>query len=67
MDAPELIVEGVPFRRLVIAQDTGSAIIGAGRGDLFTGSGETAGTLAGMIRHSARWTVFLPLSLGEAP
>ncbi|WP_058635906.1 murein transglycosylase A [Aureimonas ureilytica] len=67
VDAPELIVESTPFRRLVIAQDTGSAIIGAERGDLFTGSGETAGTLAGMIRHSARWTVLLPLSPGEAP
>ena len=41
-----------PFRRLMIAQDTGSAIIGPARADLFFGAGEAAGRRAG--RHPAR-------------
>ncbi|WP_061977577.1 murein transglycosylase A [Aureimonas sp. AU20] len=60
VDAPTLPVEGAPFHRLVVAQDTGSAITGPERGDLFTGSGEAAGALAGTIRHPARWTVLRP-------
>jgi membrane-bound lytic murein transglycosylase A len=48
------------FRRLMIGQDTGSAILGAARGDLFFGSGDTAGALAGAIRHPAQFTVLLP-------
>jgi membrane-bound lytic murein transglycosylase A len=51
------------FRRLLIAQDTGSAIVGAARGDLFFGSGDEAGALAGAIRHPAAFTVFLPRDL----
>ena len=49
-----------PFRRLMIAQDTGSAIVGAARADLYFGSGEMAGARAGAIRHRARFTVLLP-------
>jgi membrane-bound lytic murein transglycosylase A len=49
-----------PFRRLMIAQDTGSAIVGAARADLYFGSGEVAGARAGAIRHRARFTVLLP-------
>lgn len=49
-----------PFARLMVAQDTGSAIIGAARGDLFTGSGEPAGLLAGAVNAVARFTVLLP-------
>jgi membrane-bound lytic murein transglycosylase A len=44
----------MPFRRLMIAQDTGSAIVGAGRGDIFIGSGAAAGAIAGRIKHRAR-------------
>ena len=40
-----------PFRRLMIAQDTGSAIVGPARADIFFGSGEAAGARAGAIRH----------------
>ena len=36
-----------PFRRLTIAQDTGSAIVGAARADLFFGGGDEAGRRAG--------------------
>lgn len=58
--APGLAVEGKPFRQLLVAQDTGSAIVGPGRGDLFTGSGERAGALAGTIRHPCAFTALLP-------
>jgi membrane-bound lytic murein transglycosylase A len=42
-----------PFARLMIAEDTGTAIVGPGRADLFFGGGETAGARAGSIRHDA--------------
>ena len=47
--------------RLMIAQDTGSAIVGPARGDLYIGSGDRAGEIAGLIRHPARFIVFTPL------
>ena len=47
-------------RRLTIAQDTGSAILGEARGDLFVGSGAAAGRIAGDMNHPARFTVLLP-------
>ena len=49
-----------PFASLMIAQDTGSAIVGPARGDLFIGSGDKAGEIAGSIKHPARFTVLLP-------
>lgn len=52
----------VPVRRLTIAQDTGSAIVGRARADLFLGSGEQAGQMAGRIRHPMRMIVLLPRS-----
>ena len=52
--------ESRPFRRLMIGQDTGSAIVGPARGDLFIGSGEEAGTIAGAIRHRADFVVLVP-------
>lgn len=48
------------FARLMIAQDTGSAILGPARADLFYGSGARAGALAGRVRHEADFYVFLP-------
>lgn len=50
-----------PTGRLMIAQDTGSAIVGPARGDLFIGSGARAGEIAGLVRHPARFVVFLPV------
>ncbi len=52
--------ETTPFKRLMIAQDTGSAIIGPARADIFFGSGGRAGTLAGGIRHKCDVVVLLP-------
>ena len=48
------------FRRLTIAQDTGSAILGPARIDLFVGSGPEAGYRAGLIRHGFDFTVLWP-------
>lgn len=52
------------FRRLMIAQDTGSAIVGPARADLFFGAGEAAGRLAGRVRHGAQMAVLLPVEQG---
>ncbi len=52
-----------PSGRLMIAQDTGSAIVGPARGDLFIGSGDRAGDIAGLIRHPARFVVFAPAGM----
>ena len=49
-----------PFRRLMVAQDTGSAIVGPARADLFFGSGPEAGARAGLVRHAASLSVLLP-------
>ncbi|HEY1781607.1 MAG TPA: MltA domain-containing protein [Roseiarcus sp.] len=49
-----------PFRRLMIAQDTGSAIVGAARADLYFGGGGAAGERAGAIRHRAEFVVLMP-------
>ena len=49
-----------PLRSLFIAQDTGSAILGAARADLFLGSGDEAGRCAGLVRHAASFTALVP-------
>jgi len=49
-----------PFRRLMIAQDTGSAIMGAARADIYFGSGDEAGARAGDIRDEGDFFVLLP-------
>ena len=49
-----------PFRRLMIAQDTGSAIVGPARVDIFLGSGAAAGRSAGDIRHRGTLAVLRP-------
>ncbi len=58
--APELSFDGEPFRRLVVAQDTGSAIKGAQRGDIFAGTGSEARRVAGRIRHKCEFIVLQP-------
>lgn len=47
-------------QRLMIAQDTGSAIIGEQRGDIFIGSGREAGILAGSVRHDTDFIALHP-------
>ncbi len=55
-------LDNAPFRRLMLAQDTGSAIIGPARGDIFTGSGSSAGEAAGIVKHAATFYLFIPKS-----
>lgn len=54
-----------PLRRLMIAQDTGSAIQGAQRADIYYGSGDEAGLEAGRIRDPGRMIVLLPIELAN--
>lgn len=51
---------GSSFARLMIAQDTGSAIVGPARGDLFAGSGPEAGEIAGVVRDQADFHILVP-------
>jgi membrane-bound lytic murein transglycosylase A len=51
------------FGRLMIAQDTGSAIVGPARADLYWGAGDDAGRVAGRIRHPGRFVMLLPREL----
>lgn len=48
------------YRRLMIAQDVGSAIKGPERGDIYFGSGDRAGKLAGITKHPGNFYVLLP-------
>jgi membrane-bound lytic murein transglycosylase A len=52
-----------PFRRTMIAQDTGSAIVGPARADLYFGAGDEAGQVAGRIRQAGRFAMLLPREL----
>ncbi|MEX1233651.1 MAG: murein transglycosylase A [Roseovarius sp.] len=55
-----------PVRRLMIAQDTGSAIKGAQRADLFMGTGDKAGRAAGKLRDPGRMLVLMPIQRAYA-
>ncbi|WP_245306214.1 murein transglycosylase A [Roseovarius aestuariivivens] len=55
-----------PMRRLMIAQDTGSAIKGAQRADIFIGTGDQAGRKAGRLRDPGRLVVLLPIQRAYA-
>jgi membrane-bound lytic murein transglycosylase A len=52
-----------PFHRLMIAQDTGSAIVGPARADLYFGAGPEAGKVSGRLRHNMRFVMLVPRSL----
>lgn len=54
------------FRRLMIAQDTGGAIKGAQRADIFFGTGEAAGDAAGTVKDGGRMLVLLPIDRAYA-
>lgn len=50
-----------PMRRLMVAQDVGTAIKGPERADVFMGSGFRAGELAGSMRDRGRMIVLMPV------
>lgn len=56
-----------PLRRLVVAQDTGSAIVGAVRADYFWGAGERAEREAGRMKQPLRMWVLVPRAAAAAP
>lgn len=59
--------DGVPsFRRLMVAQDTGGAIKGAQRADIFFGTGAAAGDAAGTVKDGGRMLVLLPIDRAYA-
>ncbi len=51
---------GTKFRRLMVAQDTGGAILGPARADLYFGAGDLAASVAGRIRHPGEFTMLIP-------
>ena len=51
------------FRRLLIAQDTGSAIIGSARADIYFGAGEEIGHVAGRIKQYGQFVMLVPRHL----
>lgn len=55
-----------PVHRLMIAQDTGSAIKGAQRADVFIGTGDAAGRVAGRMKDPGRMVVLLPIQRAYA-
>ena len=59
--------KGKPTGVLVSVQDTGKAIRGPLRGDLFFGSGDKAGGKAGVMKHPVRWTVLVPKAIAPKP
>ena len=54
-----------PFHHLMIAQDTGSAIQGLVRGDVYWGWGEEAAIIAGHMKSSGKMTALLPRAVVE--
>jgi membrane-bound lytic murein transglycosylase A len=52
-----------PFRRLMVAQDTGSAIVGPARADIYFGAGADAGRVSGRLRNNMRFVILVPKSL----
>jgi len=53
-------IDEKPLRRLVVTQDTGSAIKGPVRGDLFIGHGFKAGMVAGQMKQPGKYFILIP-------
>jgi peptidoglycan lytic transglycosylase A len=51
------------FRRLMVGQDTGSAIVGPARADIYFGAGDEAGRIGGRIKHPGRFVMLVPREL----
>ena len=55
--------ENRPLHRVVLAQDTGGAIKGGVRGDMFWGHGPDAAAIAGRMKNAGQWFLLLPKAL----
>ncbi len=53
-----------PFNHLLVAQDTGSAIVGPARADIYFGRGEGIGSIAGRVKQHGRFVMLVPRMLG---
>jgi membrane-bound lytic murein transglycosylase A len=51
---------GIRFDHLMIAQDTGSAIVGPARADIFWGAGDRAGQIASHVHHLGNFVMLVP-------
>ncbi len=51
------------FRRLMIAQDTGGAIVGPARADIYLGAGSEAERAAGRFKHNGQFVMLIPNEL----
>jgi membrane-bound lytic murein transglycosylase A len=56
-----------PLRKLMIAQDTGSAIVGPARADIFFGAGEEIGHVAGRIKQHGQFVMLVPRTVMLQP
>lgn len=59
-EAPVLVGAFPRYRRLAVALDTGGAIKGAVRADLYLGQGQAAGAEAGRVRHTLKMMRLVP-------
>lgn len=68
LGAPVWIEKGGdrPLHRLMVAQDTGGAIKGAQRADIYFGTGDKAGDAAGVVKDGGRMVMLLPIDLAFA-
>ena len=62
-DLPITAGRPTKFRRLMIAQDTGSAMVGPARADIYWGAGDEAGRVAGRTWQQGRFVILLPREL----
>lgn len=67
LPAPSPGGEPSPFHRLMVAQDTGAAIQGPVRGDIFVGHGADAGNIAGEMKQDGRYWALLPKTAERPP
>ena len=66
LDTTDPLSAGEPLRRLVVAQDTGGAIRGPVRGDLFWGFGDEAARKAGPMKQQGNYYLLLPKSVRKS-
>ena len=57
IDTPESTTR---FRHLMVAMDTGAAIVGPARADIYWGVGDAAAEVAGRFKHRGTFTILLP-------
>jgi membrane-bound lytic murein transglycosylase A len=65
LEADERFADAEGVRRLLVAQDTGGAIKGPVRGDIFWGTGNAASTRAGVMNARGRYYLLLPRSVAR--